>query len=67
VEEFNDRDTKKPKPLSSDELYEEAKENPSSSESSEGKPKPWSSDTFEAKGKHSLIDDYANPNNEFGD
>lgn len=48
-----DRDTKKPKPSSSDE--------------SEAEPKPSSSESSEAKGKGSLIDDYANPNNEFGD
>lgn len=70
MEESTDRDTKKPKP-SSNEIKDESegKENPSSDEiknESEGKPTPSSSES-EAKGKGSLIDDYANPNNEFGD
>jgi hypothetical protein len=51
MQESLDRDTKKIKPLSSDE--------------SEGKPS--STESSDAKGKGSLIDDYANPNLEFGD
>lgn len=40
------------------------KPKPTSSDESEGKPKPSSS---ESEGKGSLIDDFANPNDEFGD
>jgi hypothetical protein len=76
-EESNDRETKKPKPTSSESSEgqekssssesSEGKGKPSTSESSEGKGKPSSSESSENKGKGSLIDDYANPNNEFGD
>ena len=45
----------------------ETKKSKSSSESSEVKEKPSPSESSEVKGKGSLIDDYANPNNEFGD
>lgn len=59
VEESNDRDTKRPKP-SSNEIKEEAL-------ASQGKEKSTSSESSEGKGKGSLIDDYADPSNEFGD
>lgn len=65
VEQSNDRYEKKPKP--SDESEGEAK--PSSSEAF-AKPSPSSAqarESSEGKAKGSLIDDYANPNNEFGD
>jgi hypothetical protein len=45
----------------------ETKKSKSSSESSEVKEKPSPSESSEVKGKGSLIDDFANPNNEFGD
>jgi hypothetical protein len=64
--ESTDIETKKLKPSSSDELSE-GKEKPSTLDESEDKEKPSSSESSETKGKGSLIDDYANPNNEFGD
>lgn len=59
--ESYDRDTKKP---SSKDESSEGKEIPSTSE---GKVKPSSPESSEGKPKGSLIDDYANPSNEFGD
>lgn len=64
-EESFDREQKKLKPLSSDDSLDD-KEKPSCSNQSEVKEKPLSEST-EGKGKGSLIDDFANPNNEFGD
>lgn len=61
MEESTDRDTKKPKPSSN-----ETKDESLASLEAKDKEKPSSSGS-EAKGKGSLIDDYANPNNEFGD
>lgn len=80
VEQSNSRNEKKPKP--SDESEAEAKPSSAAaqakakaSESSEAEVKPSSaaaaqakgSESSEGKAKGSLIDDYANPNNEFGD
>jgi len=80
-----DRETKKPKPSTSDDSEakekpsdsSQAKEKPSTSDdseakekpsdSSQAKEKPSSSDSSEAKNKGSLIDDWADPSNEFGD